>query len=160
MDTLADLVIIGVEGTSQRKDREHVVVAIIRFVMMLRPLAMTVEKVLLHVTLPIRIGVPDLIDGVMFALEGSLAEVEGHKLGSDVGDECIAHCEDCITPFVAGEEQVVTQDRLALIGGRAHGVMSSSTLHPNEFPMEVKIVGQPFTSTECSILSGTLGIGS
>jgi hypothetical protein len=74
------------------------------------------------VTLAFGVGVPHLIDRVVLALEGTLAEIEGNELRRDVGDESIAHREDRIASLVAGEEQVIAQGRLSLIGGRLDGV--------------------------------------
>ena len=158
VDALSHLVVLSVERTGKGEDGKHVVVALVGFVVMLRPLSVTIEKLLLHVALAVGIGVPDFINGIVLAFEGALAEVERNELGSDVGDEGVAHCEDSIAAFVAGEEQVVAQDGLPLVVGRLHGVVGCTTFYPNEFPMEVKVVGQAFTCTKSGVLSGTLGV--
>ena len=117
MDALPHLVVLSVEGTGEGENGKHVVVAIIGFVVMLGKLAVTIEEFLLHVTLAVGIGVPHFIDGVVFTFEGAFTEVEGNKLGSDVGDEGVTHREDSVTTFVAGEKQVVAKDGFALIIG-------------------------------------------
>ena len=158
VDALPDFVVLGIEGTGKGEDGEHVVVAVVALMMVFRPFTVTIEKVLLHVTLAVGIGVPDFINGIVLAFEGALAEVERNELGSDVGDEGVAHCEDSIAAFVAGEEQVVAQDGLPLVVGRLHGVVGCTTLHPDEFPMKVEVVGQAFASLEGGVLSGTLSV--
>ena len=158
VDALPDFVVLGIEGTGKGEDGEHVVVAVVALMMVFRPFTVTIEEVLLHVTLAVGIGVPDLIDGIVFAFEGTFAEVKGYKLGGNVGDEGVAHGEDCITSFVAGEEQVIAQGGLSLIGGRLDGIEGRAALHPDEFPMEVEVVGQAFTSLEGGVLSGTLSV--
>ena len=117
VDALPHLVVLSVERTGKGEDGKHVIVAIVAFVMMFRPFTMTIEKVLLHVALAVGIGVPHFIDGVVFTFEGAFTEVEGNKLGSDVGDEGVTHREDSVTTFVAGEKQVVAKDGFALIIG-------------------------------------------
>ena len=159
VDALPHLVVLGIEGTCQGEDGEHVVVAVVALVMMFRPLPMPIQKVLLHMALAVGISVPHFIHGVVLALERTLAEVEGNELRRDVGDEGVAHGEDCIAPLVAGEEQVIAQGWLSLIRGRLDGVEGRAALHPNEFPMEVEVIRQAFTSLESRVLRGTLGAG-
>ena len=159
MDALPHLVVGGVEGTGEGENGKHVVVAIIGFMVMLGKLAVTIEEFLLHVTLAVGIGVPHLIDGVVLTLEGTLAEVEGNELGRDVGDEGVAHGEDGITPLVGGEKQVVAQGRLALVVGSLHRIVGGTTLHPDELPLEVKVVSEALPCLECRVLRGTLGKG-
>lgn len=112
---------------------------------------------LLHMAAPIGIGVPDFIYRVVLSLEGSLAKVEGYELGGDVGDEGVAHGEEQIAAFVAGEEQVVAQGGLSLIGSCAHGVVCCTAFHPNEFPVEIKVIGKCLACLESGVLSGALG---
>ena len=102
---------------SESEDGEHIVVAVIAFVVVLRPFAVAIQVVLLHVALSFGVGVPHFIDGVVFAFEGAFAEIERYQLRSDVRDEGVAHGEDCVTTLVAGEEQVVAQDTLLFVVG-------------------------------------------
>ena len=141
------------------KDGEHVLVAVGGLVVVLRPFAVAVEEVLLHVALAIGVGVPHFIDGVMLAFEGAFAEVEGHELGGEVGDEGVAHGEDEVAPLVAGEEEVIAQGGLPFVGGGAHGVVGGSALDPDEVPVEVEVVGEVFASAEGGVLDGALGKG-
>ncbi len=117
MDALSNLVVSGVERAGEGEDGEHVVVAVRGLVVMFRPLAISVEEVLLHMALAFGVGVPHLIDSVVFAFEGAFAEVEGYELWGDVGDEGVAHGEDSVASFVAGKEQVVAQSGLSLVSG-------------------------------------------
>lgn len=120
---------------------------------------MPIQEVLLHMALAIGVSVPYLIYGVVLALERTLAEVEGNELRGDVGDEGVAHGEDSIAPLVAGEEQVIAQGWLPLIGSRLDGVEGRAALHPDEFPMEVEVIRQALTSLESRVLRRTLGAG-
>ena len=160
MDALSYLLAGGVERTCEGEDGEHVVVAVVALVVMLRPLSVPIEEVLLHVALAVGVGVPHLIDGVVLALKGSFAKVEGHEFRSDVGDEGVTHREDGIAPLIAGEEQVVAQDGLPLIGGCFHRVVGGTALHPDELPVEIEVVGEAFTCTEGGVLGGALGVES
>lgn len=119
---------------------------------------MPIEEMLLHMASTIGIGVPDFIYRVVLSLEGSLAEVKGYELGGDVGDEGVTHGEEQVTAFVAGEEQVVAQGWLTLIGGILDGVVCCTTFHPNEFPVEIEVIGQFLACPEGGVLSGTLRV--
>lgn len=112
---------------------------------------------LLHMAAPMGIGVPYFVDGVMLSFECALAKVEGYELGGDVGYEGVAHGEEQIAAFVAGEEQVVAQGGLSLIGGCAHGVVCRTAFHPDEFPVEIKVIGKCLACLESGVLSGALG---
>ena len=105
------------DPTGKGEDGEHVVVAVVALMMVFRPFTVTIEEVLLHVTLAVGIGVPDLIDGIVFALEGTFAEVKGYKLEGNVGDEGVAHRKNSVAPLVAGEEKVVAQSGLPFVAG-------------------------------------------
>lgn len=69
MDAVTELVVFGGEGAGKGEDGEHIVVAFVALVVVFRPLAVAVEIVLLHMALPLGVGVPHFIDGVVLAFE-------------------------------------------------------------------------------------------
>lgn len=120
---------------------------------------MPIEEVLLDVALAFGIGVPHLIHGVVLAFQRAFAEVEGDELRGDVGDEGVTHGEDCIAPLVAGEEQVVAEGWLSLVGRGLHRVVGGTTFHPYEFPVEIEVIRQALPCLEGFVLGGTLSVG-
>ena len=159
MDALPYLVVLGIEGAGKGEDGEHVVVAIVAFVMVFGEFAVTIEEFLPNMALAARIGVPHFIDGVVPPFEGAFAEVEGYELGGDVGDEGVAHGEDGVAPLVGGEEQVVAQGCLSFVLGCLDGVVGCSAFYPDEFPVEVEVVGEPFACLEGCVFGWALGAG-
>ena len=119
---------------------------------------MAIEEMLLHMAASVGIGVPDFIDCIVLPFKSSFAEVEGHELGRDVGDEGVTHGEEQVAAFVAGEKQVITQGWLPLIGRILDCVVRCTTFHPNEFPVEIEVVGQFLACLEGGVLSGALGM--
>jgi len=153
MEAVAWFPVGGVEGAGYVEDAEHVVVAVVAFVVVYGPLAVAVEVVLFDVAALVGVGVEDFVHGVVFAFGGSFAEVEGLEAGGGVTAEGVLHGEYGIEPWAALEEEVGAEGWLLLIGGGADGVVGGACFYPNEVPVEVEVVVEVF-----ACLEGVVGV--
>ena len=146
----------GVEGAGAQEHGHHVIDALRGGVGGVGDFSSVVEEALLEVGFTVRIGVPYLIDVIAFALEGSLAIVEGYEVGSDVGNEGVPHEEEFVGTLASGGDEVASERILPVVFLLGDVEVGGTGLNPDEFPVEIELVFEVLTRLKGRVVHGAL----
>ena len=160
VDFLSHLVIGSIERTGAEHHTEHVIDAEAGLLFGVADFVAVGFEAQFHVVLASAIAVPGFVHRVAVSFEGSLPVVVGDEFLVHDADERVAQHEKAVGHAVSARDEVALVGVAALVIRAFDAHVGAAHRDPNEFPVEIELVGQVFAGGEGQVFCRALRLES
>jgi hypothetical protein len=115
------------------------------------------DTMLLQLATAMRITVPNLVNVITIAFQCAFSEIQWRKVRITVRKQGVSHNEELVEFGIASRDKIRLPSILAFKLRHPDIHLGSTNLHPDEFPVEVKIITECLARLKGGILYPTLG---